>query len=346
MVSRFNSKRNKTVNEIQNVENILSAFTDNERAALEKYFQSILVKQGRSTASKAIGIMGDIHCGSDLAVAPQDKILYEHQQNLLDWWDHCTDVFNSHHLHKLIVNGEPIDGLNKKEFGDDVNTKLHEQFEGAADLISRIKYDGLRMTSGSGYHVREGGAFFEEMFARYLPKVEKSRYIFQEEARLLTPQQQHIVQQKQSGRQMLQLEDIKKNGLYAPLFFNLNVNGKLFNVSHHIAFSRWWAYRTTALAREMLEMEPLRGKLYPGDRNIDILVRSHVHYFVEVGFINTYGFTTPAWKFPGKFEFRRGLGGTYPTIGAILIIVEQNGDWSRKKLVAPQSELPTPTVEE
>ena len=287
--------------------------------------------------------MGDIHCGSDLAVAPMDKIKYKHQEDLLNWWDHCVDTFNDQHLHKLILNGEPIDGLNKKEFGDDVETKIHEQFEAAAKLITRIHYDGLRMTSGSGYHVREGGAFFEEMFAKYLPKVEKSQYIFQQQVQLLTQQQQN--RQVASGKQMLQIKDMTENGIYAPLFFNLMVNNKLLNVSHHIAFSRWWAYRTTALAREMLEMEPLRGKLYPADRNIDILVRSHVHYFVEVGFINTYGFTTPAWKFPGKFEFRRGLGGTYPTIGAILIIIEQNGEWSRKKLVAPQSELPPPTLE-
>lgn len=334
--------RRKAVNEIQNVESILNAFTDNERTALEEYFRTQFRSGGRRTSSKCIGILGDIHCGSDLAIAPREKIKYKHQEKLLDWWDHCTDIFNSCHLHKLILNGEPIDGLNKKEFGDDVDTKIHEQFDSAADLIGRIHYDGLRMTSGSGYHIREGGAYFEEMFARYLPKVEKSRYIFQEDAALLTVPQQHQVR---SGKQMLQIQDIQKNGIYAPLYFNLSVNDVFFNVSHHIAFSRWWAYRTTALAREMLEMEPLRGKLYPAHIDIDILIRSHVHYFVEVGFTNTYGFTTPAWKFPGKFEFRRGLGGTYPTIGAMLIIIEQNGEWSRKKLIAPQTELPQPTWE-
>ena len=59
--------------------------------------------------------------------------------------------------------------------------------------------------------------------------------------------------------------------------------------------------------------------------NFDILVRSHVHYYVNVNFVHTKGFTTPAWKYPDGHLFRGGMGGTTPDIGCVEVIIESNG---------------------
>ena len=82
------------------------------------------------------------------------------------------------------------------------------------------------------------------------------------------------------------------------------------------------AYRTTALAREMAGMHFEKDKL----GEADVLVRSHIHYFVYVRFVHSHGFTTPAWKYPDGHLFRGGLAGTTPDIGAVEVIVEPNGD--------------------
>ena len=97
--------------------------------------------------------------------------------------------------------------------------------------------------------------------------------------------------------------------------------GKMFNFTHHVGFNKWAAYRTTALAREMAGMHFEKDKLHKAD----VIVRSHVHYFVHIQFVNTHGCTTPAWKFPDSHLFRGGVAGTTPDIGAVEFVVEPNG---------------------
>ena len=56
----------------------------------------------------------------------------------------------------------------------------------------------------------------------------------------------------------------------------------------------------------------------------DLLIRSHIHYYVEVRFPNSIGLSTPAWKFPDGWMYRKGVP-ELPTIGNIEVIVEPNG---------------------
>ena len=109
---------------------------------------------------------------------------------------------------------------------------------------------------------------------------------------------------------------------YTDYYALVDIYGKRFNFTHHVGFNKWAAYRTTALAREMAGMVFERDKM----GKADVIVRSHVHYFVHVEFTNTHGFTTPAWKFPDAHLFRGGTAGTTPDIGMVEVIIEPNGD--------------------
>lgn len=89
------------------------------------------------------------------------------------------------------------------------------------------------------------------------------------------------------------------------------------------------------------------GKYYDFDRDLDVLIRSHTHYFVHVEFSAQHGVVSPAWKFPDSHLFRGGLGGTYPSIGAIEITVENESsgaDIDIKKHLMPSLKLPRPNV--
>ena len=102
---------------------------------------------------------------------------------------------------------------------------------------------------------------------------------------------------------------------------NFEVNNKIFNATHHVGFSRWWQYRTTPLAVEMVKMHFDHSKR---KFHTDVMVRSHVHYYAEARFRNTMIFSTPAWKLPDPFMYKGGLP-TMPDIGMVEVIVESNG---------------------
>ena len=80
----------------------------------------------------------------------------------------------------------------------------------------------------------------------------------------------------------------------------------------------------------------MAGMVFEKDKmgHADVIVRSHVHYFVHVEFVNTHGFTTPAWKYPDGHLFRGGTAGTTPDVGMVEVIVETNGDIIVEKHIA------------
>jgi hypothetical protein len=312
---------------VRNVQTLLSSFTKREAEALEEYYRHKF-STGRTSMSRSIAFIGDMHVGSRYAVTAPRYKQADDQLKLTDWWYHCVEELG--HISRLHINGEPIDGGNVKQKGQGVETDLNIQLENAAELVKMIKADRITLTRGSGYHTQVNGMNLDETFARLIGADKCSGWFDVDTQTYKTDSGQYISQERGTT--------------FTSFFCNIDVNGRLFNITHHLGFNRWFAYRTTALAREMADMEFQRGKYYPMNRNLDFIVRSHVHYFVEVGYTSQHGFTTPAWKFPDQHLFRGGLGGTYPTIGMILIIVEQNGDYSMKRLIAPTDMLPPPEV--
>ena len=265
------------------------------------------LKLGRSKSSKTFVSVSDMHVGSAMALAPAEILvgdndlvikpnkimsrMYEIWQNCLDRVTKTPDV--------LGVVGEPMDGDNVKQVGQQSwSTNFNDQVRGAISLLKEWKAKNIVMVRGSGYHVHRGATNYEEMVAR---GINATRY------RMYLPQGVNI----SLGRNDKGQELVENMSSLTDYIANFRLNGKVFNLTHHIGFSKNESYRTTGLAREMVTMklsEDFYGKA-------DIFVRGHVHYHVRVGFTHTQGYTNPAWKLPDAHLFRGGQGGTKPDIG-------------------------------
>ena len=246
-----------------------------------------------SKGSKSLVIFSDIHVGSDRAVCPSDPEDPNYKPNkfqklLFEMWNEGIDELQQKPRFK-VINGEPFDGPNRKSLGrGQSTTNMDYQMADAEKLIKLIPGEETILLQGSGYHVDSEGTSYEQIFGRMIKARKYSTYF---------------------------------NPSFAEDFAQIRLNGKLFSFTHHIGFARWAAYRTTALAREMAAMHFVNEKLdHPS-----IIVRSHVHYWVMVRFTHTFGFTTPAWKYPDKHLYRGGMGGVLPDIGCVEVIVEPNG---------------------
>lgn len=258
-------------------------------------------------SSKSVLILSDMHVGSTTAVCTADPEITDkdtqHKPNklqkaLFETWQEIPDELINKKPTLLVVNGEPVDGANKRQLGNQSwTTNMQDQVDDAVKLLKMMPHQNLMFVRGSGYHVQQDGTPFEEVIAR----------------------QMNAQKYKAFGG----------NGS-TDYYALVEIYGKRFNFSHHVGFNKWAAYRTTALAREMAGMVFDKEKM----GRADVLVRSHVHYFVHIEFVHTHGFTTPAWKFPDGHLFRSGTAGTTPDIGAVEVIIEPNGDIFVEKHIA------------
>jgi hypothetical protein len=240
------------------------------------------------------------------------------QKKLYETWIWVRDSL-SQKPHVLCLNGEGCDGANVKQVGNQSwTTDINDQIKDCKKLLKEFKYNNFVVTRGSNYHVHKDATNYDELLAREMNATPYSGY-FQ------------------------QIKDYDKNRnavTRTDYYLTFSINGKVFSVTHHIGFNRWFAYRTTALAREMADMEFLRGRYWKPDDMPSVIVRSHVHYFVYVRFATQHGFTTPAFKMPDAHLFRGGLGGTAPSLGAVEVIVEPNGKIVVEPHIVSNTEYP------
>ena len=260
-----------------------------------------------SKKSKRLLFVSDLHVGGGTAVCSTEPVISElgttYQPNNLQvalnqaWYQCIDDLSGKADL--VVVNGEPCDGANKRQVGQQSwTTNIQDQINDAEKLLNDIPYDKIMFVRGSGYHVQQDGTNFEEVLA----------------------QQMGAEKYKAFGGQGL-----------TDYYALVEMYGKIFNFTHHIGYNKWAAYRTTALAREMAGMVFEKDKM----GHADVIVRSHVHYFVHIEFVHTHGLTTPAWKFPDAHLFRSGVAGTTPDIGMVEVIVEPNGELQIIKHIIP-----------
>jgi len=284
----------------------------------------------RSKQSRSVLFLSDMHVGSAYAICSEEPYIGElgttHKPNklqkqLLGFWYWVKDGL-SQDPHVLVLNGEPCDGANNKIQGQQSWTSnINDQIVDSYKLLSIFPKKYFLMTRGSNYHVQTDATNHEEILARMME---------------CTPY---------SGLFDIQKDMKKENtSTRTDYYLNFSINGKLFNVTHHLGFNRWFAYRTTALAREMADMEFLAGRYWDKNNTPEIVVRSHVHYFVMVRFSTQIGFTTPAWKFPDSHLFRGGLGGTAPSVGGIEVIIESNGKIEILPLIISNKEYPKHSI--
>lgn len=209
-------------------------------------------------SSKTILIYSDIHVGSKVSVCSESPEIIDSenytpnkaQKALFQVWKEVNQEIQTK-PDVVVINGEPIDGANPKSMGSGVwSTNLVDQIRDFKQIMKYVPTSKkMIFVRGSGYHVNTGGATnLEEIVAE---EMKADRY------------------RAYGGSGFTDYEA------------NLELNGKYFNFTHHIGFAQWEAYRTTALARELVKMHfehERRG------HHTDVIVRSHVHYYVQVRF--------------------------------------------------------------
>ena len=247
--------------------------------------------------SKTIGILSDLHVGSKYALCSDEPELDDGgsyrpskiQKKLFQAYKESIDELTTK-PDILVLNGEPIDGSNPRSLGESCwSTNHFDQMNDAEKLVKMFPHLKLYLIRGSGYHVTRESTNFEKIFGK---KLGAERYT-----------------------------SVIGNQTYTDFEATFKVFGKHIHFTHHLGYSGWWQYRSTPIARELVKMH-FNHKA--NGFHTDVLVRSHVHYYVEVRFPNTKGLSTPAWKFPDGFLYRQGEP-EMPTVGNIEIIIEPNG---------------------
>jgi len=274
-----------------------------------------------------------MHVGSIYAVRSPDARLVdgsevkmnEFNQQLYDIWCWARDSRESKKTDLLVINGEPIDGSNKKSISNETWTpSVHMQLEDSERLIRMYNWRDIVATRGSRYHVTVDNTYHEEFLAKELGCIPYSGLFGKAQETNSDTKSYNILPQ------------------YTDFYLWCIINGKRFSICHHVGYNKTELYRTTALGREMAVMEFAKGKWYPSNGNVDVIVRSHVHYYVQVRFHKQIALTTPCWKLPDEFQLRRGLGGTAVNIGSIEIIIEPNGKIEVFEHIADAVKYPKP----
>jgi hypothetical protein len=294
-------------------------------------------KIGRSKASKTLLVTGDIHVGSTTSVCTAEpeiselKMVYSLNKTnkaTLRHWNSINDSLTKKVTDVVLMNGEGINGPNPKSNGDENwSSSIKDQIADAKKLFKMFKYSHIVGTRGSDYHVRSNNDNHDELLMKELNAVAYNGYLWSDTKK-----------KKKSGSWYNPHEKLTDN------FIWFDIHDQLVSAAHHIGFNKWQAYRSTSLAREMAALEFEAGKLYDARTRPVVTIRSHVHYYVTLGFSNTNGFCAPAWKFADSHLYRGGVAGTSPSVGALEIIFESNGEILPRKLLLEKENYPLPNV--
>jgi len=287
---------------------------------------------GRSSSSKSVLFISDMHVGSIYAVRTPHAVLVDGtelnptklSQQLYDNWCWAKDEL----IQKpdvLCLNGEPVDGSNKKSASAEVWTpSVQTQLKDAEKLIRMYSWKEIVLTRGSRYHVTVDNTFHEEFLAKTLGCIPYSGFFAQAQENNNDTKEREVTPQ------------------YTDFYLWFILGGKRFSVCHHVGYNKTELYRTTALGREGAVLKFAEGRWYPKGENVDVIVRSHVHYYVQIKYRHQLSLTTPCWKMPDEFMLRRGLGGTAVDIGTVEVIIEPNGEIHVYEHIIQNDKYPKP----
>jgi hypothetical protein len=318
------------------VDKLKKSFTKKQWETVQEHFRKKLAYRhaGRSTSSKSIFLLSDMHCGAVSAIMWEPRGNEESKKKhraLKAFWDSMPDQWENKTQTCLIINGEPINGPSRKQNGgENWTSDVNLQLDDAEKLIRQFRYKSVLLTRGSGYHSTDGQTNFEENLARRLGAIP---YIgmFGD-----------ALNEHQSGKSFLYgIKDPgARFGQHTDYYLWLGVHDKLFSITHHIGFSRWQSYRTTGIAAEMSNINHLRGRYFPENMECTNIIRSHVHYQVLVSYGTQNGYTTPCWKLADSFQYKGGMAASNGHVGGCEVLIESNGKTTYNKITMPNADFP------
>lgn len=227
--------------------------------------------------SKRVLVLSDLHCGHVIGLTPpswhdsppksaskERKLLSKTRQKLWAAYQRAIEALGD--IDIVVCNGDAIDGRGEASGGSELLTiDRDEQADMAAECIKLCKAPKVYFTAGTPYHSGK----LEDFERQTMKVVSDSKYTKEVDF---------------------------KGRLY------LSVNGVQFDFRHKVGASGIPHGRHSAVAREALW-----GRLWADDGitpNVDIVVRSHVHYAAYSGTPGRLQLTTPALQ---------GLGSKYGT---------------------------------
>lgn len=274
-------------------------------------------------------IINDLHDGSIHAICSEKPIAEgkkyvpnASQVTLLKGWKECIKMFKDDPPDVIVINGEPVEGNNKKGFSKELwSQELVDQvrdFKKLFDMIpQKYEKDGkifyslpkdsgvdgkitksltkIYLTRGSAYHVDIEGTPIEEFVGDY---IHAETY----------------------------------NNLKANYHVQLRINGKLLSFAHETGYSKNYPARGNKLAQEWTTHAA--SAMSEKDK-WDYSIRAHIHQINIRSFGTKWtGITCPAWKYSlGDYFERHGPNGIPADIGMTIVDVESNGDITHKFLI-------------
>ena len=121
---------------------------------------------------------------------------------------------------------------------------------------------------------------------------------------------------------------------------NLQIGDVMLNFAHHLSYAP--INRSMPVLREVENMVKAEMR---GNPHADVIVRSHVHYHIEVrtGFGKPIGLTLPAWQLPTGFQYR-STGYPNVNLGGGIIVVDPK-DKGKTRIECELYEQPKQEVE-
>lgn len=256
-------------------------------------------------------VVSDIHAGSIYGILPPDFETFEGvfklpnagQDYLWSCWQDFTQRVANYDPDFIIVNGDMVDGPQRKNHGAELSLAAWQDQKDAAIAALLVLHNRVRpecrwyFTQGTPYHVGNFGAA-EEAIAEAL-----------------------------GGQRYFSLG----TGKLCREVLWLDVDGVIIEAAHHISASTGF-YRLTALDREGQWSAMSAKDATMGVPKADLLIRSHVHYFGLAEHASKMIVTTPCWQLQTRFMRKSSVHRMHPNIGGLLIEVDGS---AKKKGEAP-----------
>lgn len=246
-------------------------------------------------------VVSDLHAGSIYGLLPPhfhtfDRVPKEQnagQKYLWDCWLDFAARAAAWHPDFVIVNGDCVDGMQKKNHGSELSLiSMVDQSRAAIECLELLDHKlpdkpKWYFTQGTPYHVGNWGAVEEEI------------------AKALDGEVYSSLGTGERCREVLWL----------------NVGGVMLEAAHHISVSTGF-YRLTSLDREM-QWSAISGKdEKKGVPKVDLVIRSHVHYYSKGEHASKQGVTTPCWQLQTRYMRKNSTTRMLPDIGGLKLEID------------------------
>lgn len=263
-------------------------------------------------------VIGDLHAGSSYGMLPPSFMTYDgtvklqnaSQEYLWRCWDDFTWRASKYAPDVIIVNGDCIEGPQKKANGFEVTLpSMNDQVQACVETLKLLKARCPNakwyFTAGTPYHVGEWHQAEETV------------------AILLGGEAYPSVGVGKHCREVLWLK----------------MDGVIIEVTHHPTGSSTGFYRMTTLDRDGQWSAMAAKDASKGIPKADVLFRSHLHFFGIAEHASKVICQVPCWKLGDRHSRKMGLHRFIPDIGGVFFEVDGEAKTHGEKPVQIHREL-------